>query len=58
MDDPSNFVAEVWTLFAVAAVFTGLRMYSRLRSVGWRDIAVDDYLALAAIVSIRAQLRS
>jgi hypothetical protein len=50
MGELSRFQSEVWSLFAVAVAFTGLRMYARLRSVGWRNLQADDYLACAALV--------
>ena len=42
--------AEIWTLFAVAAFATMLRMYSRISLVGFRDLRADDFLACLAIV--------
>ncbi|CAH0042289.1 unnamed protein product [Clonostachys rhizophaga] len=50
MDDLQHFIAEVWSLFALATTFTGIRMFARFRSVGWKQFTSDDYLACSAIL--------
>ncbi|KAI5801656.1 hypothetical protein DFH27DRAFT_482147 [Peziza echinospora] len=42
------FITEAFTLLGVAITTIGLRTYSRGSSVGWRHLAVDDYLMIAA----------
>lgn len=51
MDSLVRFQSEIWTLFGVAAAFTLLRLFARLRAVGVKGLQGDDYLAIAAIVS-------
>jgi hypothetical protein len=42
---------ELWTLYAFGVIFTILRTYARLSTVGFRELHVDDYLIWVAIVS-------
>lgn len=45
------FLTEIWIFYAIAVAFTGLRVFARVRAVGWRGFQADDYLAFGAIVS-------
>ena len=52
MNNPGAItVGEVWSLFAVALFFTSLRLYARVKVVGIKGLQVEDYLAVAAMVS-------
>ena len=51
-----EFDAIIFTLFGAAAVSTALRIYTRRFVV--RCMAVDDYLMVAAIVSLRCRFAS
>ncbi len=49
-----NFNAEAFALLAIALVFIALRMYSRILLVGFRKLAIDDYMMVLA--GVRALL--
>lgn len=46
----TNFVAESWTYLAIDLVVIGIRLGWRIRSVGVRKLAADDYLMVVAAV--------
>lgn len=46
-----NFIAEAFSLLAISLIFIALRIYSRWSSVGFRQLAADDYLMVVAGVS-------
>ena len=46
-----NFIAEAFSLLSIALVFIALRLYSRIITVGFRRLALDDYLMVFAGVS-------
>ncbi|KAJ5574054.1 uncharacterized protein N7459_008481 [Penicillium hispanicum] len=50
----SPAVVELWVLYSVGVTFTLIRTYARVRAVGWRDLAPDDYLIWVGIVRILA----
>lgn len=53
-----NFFAEAFSLLAISLIFIALRIYSRWTSVGFRQLAADDYLMVVAGVStLSSQLR-
>ncbi|KAL1966218.1 hypothetical protein VTN77DRAFT_4770 [Rasamsonia byssochlamydoides] len=43
-----NFVAEAWSLLAIALVMIGLRIYARLLMNGYRKLKADDALMILA----------
>lgn len=43
-----NFIAEAFSLLAISLIFIALRIYSRWSSVGFRQLAADDYLMVVA----------
>jgi len=43
-----NFIAEAFSLLTISLIFIALRVYSRWSSVGFRQLAADDYLMLVA----------
>lgn len=45
-----DFRGEMWSLFGLAAAFTSLRLFARIRAVGFRDLQLDDYLTFVAMV--------
>ena len=49
-DDRRRFQIETWTLYGIGIIWTLLRMFSRIRSVGFRYLTIDDYLAFLAMV--------
>lgn len=51
MNPLQRLVSEVWTLFAVATVFTFLRLWGRIKIVGFHGLRPDDYIATIALVS-------
>lgn len=44
-----SFLIEVWIWFAIGVLTIFLRMGVRLRTVGWRSLEGDDYLALFSL---------
>ena len=46
-----NFIAEAFSLLAVGLVVIAVRLYSRILTVGFRNLALDDYLMIVAGVS-------
>lgn len=50
-EEARRFVIECWSLQGVAYVVIGLRYFSRIRQVGWRKLALDDFFMLLALVS-------
>lgn len=46
-----RFNIEAFTLLGVALLITGLRCFIRIRSVGFKGLWADDYLAVLAAVS-------
>lgn len=46
-----NFITEAFALLAIALVAIGLRLYIRILTVGFRKLALDDYLMIWAGVS-------
>lgn len=46
-----NFIAEAFSLLAISLVVIALRWVSRVWTVGFRKLAVDDYLMVVAGVS-------
>ncbi len=45
---PGDFSGEAFALLALAIVFITLRMYSRIQLVGFRKLALDDYMMVLA----------
>lgn len=50
-----EFRAEIWTLFSLGMAFTMLRVYARVRIVGFRHLEMDDYLAGLAMLFYAAE---
>lgn len=46
-----SFTIEAWTLLTVGILFTMLRTYARVRSVGFKGLQADDYLVWVGAVS-------
>ena len=46
-----NFIAEAFSLLAIGLVVIAFRLYSRILTVGFRNLAADDYLMIVAGVS-------
>ncbi|KEY69046.1 hypothetical protein S7711_03344 [Stachybotrys chartarum IBT 7711] len=44
------FNVEAFTLLALALAITGLRTFARIRSIGWKNLWVDDYLVVLAMI--------
>ncbi|KAI1205330.1 uncharacterized protein F4807DRAFT_464807 [Annulohypoxylon truncatum] len=57
MGDESEaaFVREVWGLQGAAYLVVGLRYYSRLSTLGWRSLSLDDVIMFLAIVVYTAE---
>lgn len=51
----SSFVTEAFTLLGVGLSVIGLRTFLRYKQVGFRQFEADDYLILAAAVSLSPQ---
>ncbi|KXT07693.1 hypothetical protein AC578_10247 [Pseudocercospora eumusae] len=51
--DPS-FLREVWVLFGIGVGIVLARFAVRLRTVGWRNFAGDDYLSIAVLACYTA----
>ncbi|CAK7226373.1 hypothetical protein SBRCBS47491_006210 [Sporothrix bragantina] len=49
------FNTEVWTLYAFGVLFTIIRTFARIRTVGFTGLAPDDFLIWVAIVFYTAQ---
>jgi hypothetical protein len=47
---PLSFEAESFTLLGLAIFFIVLRVYARIRLVGFKELEADDYLMLLVIV--------
>lgn len=47
-----NFIAEAFSLLAIGLVVIAFRLYSRVLTVGIRNLAADDYLMIIAGVGI------
>lgn len=43
-----NFIAEAFSLLAIGLIVIALRWVSRLMTVGFRNLAFDDYLMIVA----------
>lgn len=43
-----NFNAEAFSLLAIGLVVIACRLYSRLLTVGFRNLAADDFLMIIA----------
>ena len=43
-----NFIAEAFSLLAIGLVVIALRWVSRLMTVGFSNLAMDDYLMIVA----------
>jgi hypothetical protein len=48
--DAHNATIELWTLYSIGVAVTILRTFSRVRTVGLRNLRLDDYLVWVAIV--------
>lgn len=46
-----RFNVEAFTLLGIALTVTGLRLYARVSSVGFKGLWADDYLVFVAAVS-------
>ena len=46
-----NFIAEAFSLLAIGIIVIALRWVSRLMTVGFTHLALDDYLMVVAGVS-------
>lgn len=49
-DEAQNFIDEVWGLQGVAYLVLLLRYYSRIVTLGWGKLALDDFLIAVATV--------
>lgn len=49
--EAARFVREAWGLQGAAYIVVILRYFSRIRQLGWRKLALDDFLMFAALVS-------
>ncbi|KAM3069507.1 hypothetical protein ACMFMG_005615 [Clarireedia jacksonii] len=47
----ANFIAEVWTFWAIALAFIVLRFYARLWTLGWKKLGLEDALMIWACIS-------
>ncbi|KAI1398260.1 hypothetical protein F4819DRAFT_489745 [Hypoxylon fuscum] len=47
-----QFVREDWTLFSIGVLFTVLRIYARVKHVGFKKLQADDYLVMVAMLQI------
>ncbi|KAL0471334.1 hypothetical protein QR685DRAFT_551955 [Neurospora intermedia] len=54
-EEARRFVIECWSLQGVAYVVIGLRYFSRIRQVGWRKLALDDFFMLLALFAYTAE---
>lgn len=52
-----NFIAEAFSLLAVALVVIALRWVSRVMTVGFKKLAPDDYLMVIAGVGQAIHIR-
>jgi hypothetical protein len=46
-----RFSTEAWTLLAAGLLVTVLRVYARVKTIGWKGLKLDDYLACFGAVS-------
>jgi len=46
-----NFIAEAFSLLAIGLLVITCRLYSRVLTVGFRNLAADDFLMIIAGVS-------
>ncbi|KAH8693698.1 hypothetical protein BGW36DRAFT_301477 [Talaromyces proteolyticus] len=53
--DARNGTVELWTLYSIGVAVTILRTYARGRTVGLRNLRLDDYLIWVAIIFYTAQ---
>lgn len=49
-DEAQRFIDEVWGLQGTAYLVLGLRYYSRIVTLGWGKLALDDFLMALATV--------
>ncbi|KAK1998000.1 hypothetical protein LX36DRAFT_49325 [Colletotrichum falcatum] len=54
-EEANKFIREVWGLQGTAYLVVGLRYYSRVSTLGWRNFAWDDALMALAIVTYTAE---
>jgi hypothetical protein len=47
-----NFIAEAFSLLAIGLLVIACRLYSRVLTVGFRNLAADDFLMIIAGVGI------
>ncbi|PQE24973.1 integral membrane pth11 protein [Rutstroemia sp. NJR-2017a BVV2] len=50
-----NFIAEVWSTWAIAICFIFLRFYAKVTTVGWQKLALDDLFMMLAGLSYTAE---
>ncbi|KAG9252016.1 uncharacterized protein F5Z01DRAFT_245365 [Emericellopsis atlantica] len=50
MSSVTQFVSEIWSLFAVGVAVTLVRIYARTKVVGFKGLQPDDYLASIALL--------
>jgi len=47
-----SFIKEVWGLQAATYVVVGMRFYTRIKTLGWTNLQLDDYIMGSLVVSI------
>ena len=47
-----KFNTQLWTFYSFGVLVTILRTYSRIKSVGFKDLRPDDFIVWVAIVRI------
>ncbi|EGO59999.1 hypothetical protein NEUTE1DRAFT_80603 [Neurospora tetrasperma FGSC 2508] len=53
--EAARFVREAWGLQGAAYIVVILRYFSRIRQLGWRKLALDDFLMFAALITYTAE---
>lgn len=50
--EAARFVREAWGLQGAAYIVVILRYFSRIRQLGWRKLALDDFFMFGALVGL------
>ncbi|KAI1335987.1 hypothetical protein F5Y15DRAFT_427541 [Xylariaceae sp. FL0016] len=53
--EAQKFIQEVWGLQGTAYIIVALRYYNKLSTVGWRNLAWDDFLMFLAVLDYTAE---
>ncbi|PQE29458.1 Integral membrane pth11 protein [Rutstroemia sp. NJR-2017a WRK4] len=54
----ANLIAEIWTCWAIALAFVVLRFYTRLWTLGWKKLGLEDALMIWAWISYTVEATS